>query len=121
MAFRMRASASSRVSPAATQPGKSGTYAPNDVGPSSTTTRYRIPVLLLLQPGLLQHAVESPCWDVRPRLACDRNRYGLRGGLKLPMTALGADENPTVSLDECDQVPDLHSTSLPSSPHQWPR
>lgn len=42
IASRMSFSTSSRVSPAATHPGRSGTYPPNDSGPFSTTTMYFI-------------------------------------------------------------------------------
>ena len=37
---------------------------PNELGPSSTTTRYRISAPLLLQAGLFQHAIDGTSWDV---------------------------------------------------------
>ena len=81
----------SRVSAAATQPGKSGTYAPNPFSLCSTTTRYCIGAILarLVSECCSKCLAERRCWACqRPSLfrVCvgDVTAGGCRGSLLLP-------------------------------------
>src|SRR5947207_13619874 len=68
IASRIRSIASSRLSPTATQPGRSGTYAPTDVSPCSRITTYSIWHLWLVKAII--------CLTQQP----ERVDYDLRGG-----------------------------------------
>jgi hypothetical protein len=87
----IRAFASSRVCPVATQPGKSGTYAPNPE-PSSAgaiMTRYWITFSdAPVQSGLLQNSTDQPMRQRIAFMAVDRDGALLNRMSELPMASL---------------------------------
>src|ERR1051326_169766 len=122
MALLINFKTSSLVSAAATQPGKSGTYAPKLVSPLSTTTAYlNSLILLLLQTCLLQNTIQGSRRHVNIRLA----RYGHRatsvGILKLAVTSFGPCQTPSSFFEKLDDLPDFHlslSSVLQRQSHQ---
>jgi len=117
MASRIKAIASSRVSATDTQPGRSGTYAPNDLGPCSRMTTYSILVILtLLQAGLLPNARQRPGRHIDAKFTSYGDGARLRGVSELTVTATRSHQEPAVGLEYGDNLPHLHGSSLFSSP-----
>src|SRR5947209_6000329 len=80
IASRMSSIASSRLSPTATQPGRSGTYAPNDFCLLDDYDVFHVSCLVVVQSSLL-----------------------------LPVTAMCADELPTIRFKRRDDLTHLHA------------
>jgi hypothetical protein len=109
IASRISCIASSFVSPTATQPGRSGTYAPNEVAPCSRITRYSICLLALRESGLLPDASKCPDRYVHAKFTRHRNRTRLGRMPELPMAASRANKVPSVVLQLCDDLSHFHS------------
>src|SRR5216684_7749881 len=100
--------ASSRVSPTATHPGRSGTYAPTLLPVSSKMTRYSMPSLFFLQASLLQDTSKCTKRHIQAGFAGNGYGAGLRGMPKLAMTAASAYELPAIVFEHSDDFTDLH-------------
>src|ERR1044072_9094226 len=118
IASRMSCIASSRLSPTATQPGRSGTYAPTEVSPCSMMTTYSIRFhIVFFQRCLLPDASECSDRHIDTELTRDRYRSGLGWMTELPVTAACPDELPTVCLEGADDLPHFHAPV--SMPNEW--
>src|SRR5258708_7433026 len=115
MASRTSRSASSRVSPTATQPGRSGTCAPQLLSPRSTTTMYRtiaIAASPLLEPGLFEYRTQGSWRNVQTRLTGHGDRSWLTRMCVLPVTATRPNQSPAIVEQEPDELAHLHSGSV---------
>src|SRR5438445_13114608 len=105
----MRCFASARVSATATQPGRSGTYAPTLFPVSSKITRYSIRSLLsLLQPCLFQDTSKRTNRYIQAGFTGDGNGAWLRRVPKLTVTTVDAHKLPAAFFKHPDNVADLH-------------
>lgn len=109
IASAMSSSTSSREWPAATQPGRSGTYAPQ-VSPScSMTTTYSVTILPSRPAGLPPDRAQRTLRHLGTRIACDGNGPG---PVRMTELAVRADlpvETPAVTLQVADDVSYLHA------------
>src|SRR6516165_4177778 len=101
----MRFKVSSRVSPAATQPGRSGTWALNPVLVGSRRIAYRMRFpsgqARLTQDALLGFGVQF-----EGRLTCDGYGSGLSRMVELAMTSPLPDQDPAIFLNQPDRFSD---------------
>jgi hypothetical protein len=117
MASRISCIASARVSATATHPGKSGTYAPTDVGPCSRMTTYSMLYgLWLLDPSLLPNTRKCSYRDIDACFPCDSDGTWLRRVSKLPMTTASANKLPTIVLECGDDFANFHPLLIMPEP-----
>ena len=103
----MRSRTSSLDAAAAIQPGRSGTCAPYPLSPFSTMTRYCM-ISTILQAGLFQRAAQRPGRHLCARLSGDRHRARLGRMTVLPVTATRTCQDPTVAIQQLQQLTNLH-------------
>src|SRR5438309_8500414 len=118
MARSIRRSAASTVLPVATQPGRSGTDAPQSLpGSLSMRTRYWNFLMRVLAADL-PGAAPRPAFPSasRPRMTADGHPTGFRGVLEMPVTPPTDHQPPAVRLDQTDHVPHLHCHTHPLFP-----
>src|SRR5438132_2683026 len=118
MARSIRRSAASTVLPVATQPGRSGTDAPQSLpGSLSMRTRYWNFLMRVLAADL-PGAAPRPAFPSasRPRMTADGHPTGFRGVLEMPVTPPTDHQPPAVCLDQTDHVPHLHCHTHPLFP-----
>jgi hypothetical protein len=108
IASAMRVSTSSRERPAATQPGRSGTYAPQASPSCSITTTYSVTILPSRLAGLPPDRPQRTLRHLITRLACHRHRSRPVGMAELAMRAGLPVEAPAVTLQSADHVSYLH-------------
>src|SRR3954452_21279306 len=108
----MSRSTSSAVSPVATHPGRSGTYAAKFVPASSMTIAYRLitPPPSIRPAGLFEDAGERPRRHGVTRLSRDVAPAGLGRVLELSVAALGLDSHPAVGAEPPQYLTHLHNT-----------
>ena len=117
IASRTSRSTSSLVSATATQPGRSGAWAP----PNSSLRARRQPCSAsqwssLFQAGLPENGVQGSCWYINARFPSHGNRHRLATVFELPMAPSGSLQSPSVLLQQAYQVSDLQAA--PSFPHR---
>ena len=108
IASAMSSSTSTRELPAATQPGRSGTYAPQASPSCSITTTYSVTTLPSRPAGLPPDRSKRTLRHLVTRLACHRHRSGPVGMAELTVRADLPVEAPAVSLQSTDDVSHLH-------------
>lgn len=99
-----------------------GGHAPRKVGHMRSVRRRPAPRRrdiacaspLLLDSGLLQHAVRCPGWHVDARFACHGYRALLRQVRKLAMTSFHANRVPSVGFKERDEFSCLRGRDVPT-------
>jgi hypothetical protein len=107
-ASRIRRRASSFVLPTATQPGRSGTYAPKLPSPFSRITTNSMLGSLRLETCLLENALERARRHIETGLSCDRHEARFQFMLELPVTSGRSRLPPPVFFDHLDDVSYLH-------------
>ena len=108
IASAMSPSTSSREQPAATQPGRSGTYAPHASPSCSITTTYSVTTLPSRPAGLPPDRSKRTLRHFITRLAGHRHRSRPVGMAELAMRTDLPVEAPAVSLQRTDDVSYLH-------------
>ena len=114
MASRIRSSTSDFVVPVATQPGKSGEKADKLLGVFSMTIKYFGGIVLILQSGLPQDAIERAWRNIVLRMPCNSHPSQFSRMLVLTMAALLSNQNPPIVLDNTQNLPNRHD-----SPFVW--
>jgi len=109
IASAMSFSTSSRERPAATQPGRSGTYAPQASPSCSITTTYSVTILPSRPAELPPDRSKRTLRHFITRLACHRHQSGPVGMAELAVRADLPVETPAVSLQSTDDVSNLHA------------
>src|SRR6266404_7009759 len=115
MARAIRRSAASTVLPVATQPGRSGTDAPQSL-PGSLSMRTRYWNFLMRVLAADQHRGQRSLRHLVPRMTADGHPTGFRGVLEMPVTPPTDHQPPPVRLDQTDHVPHLHCHTHPLFP-----
>ena len=108
IASAMSCSTSSREWPAATQPGRSGTYAPQASPSCSITTTYSVTTLPSRPAGLPPDRSQRTLRHLVTWIACDRHRSRPVGMAELPVRAHLPVEAPALALQCTDDVSHLH-------------
>src|SRR5688572_3721327 len=111
----MSFNAAARVFATATQPGRSGTYAPKPFGPFSIKTAYRIDVPQRPNTSVFQYGTQGPVRHVGARVPGDGYRAGLYRVSELAMTPARPHEVPTVLLKQAQQFAHFHGASVNAS------
>jgi len=104
----MSSSTSSRERPAATQPGRSGTYAPQASPSCSMTTTYSVTILPSRPASLPPDRTKRTLRHLITRLACHRHRSRAVGMAELAVRANLPIEAPAVTLQGTDDISDFH-------------
>ena len=109
IASAMSSSTSTRERPAATQPGRSGTYAPQASPSCSITTTYSVTTLPSQPAGLPPDRSQRTLRHLVTRLACHRHRSRPVGMAELAMRAHLSVQAPAVTLQGADDGSYLHA------------
>jgi hypothetical protein len=112
IASAMRVSTSSREPPAATQPGRSGTYAPHASPSCSITTTYSVTILPSRLAGLPPDRSQRTLRHLVTWLARYRHRSRSVGMAELAMRAGLPVEAPAVTLQSADDVSYFHELKV---------
>src|SRR5438067_13336245 len=107
IACRIRRSTSSTDPPAATHPGRSGTYAENERSVPSITMRYSA-TLASPEARLAENAQERSPLEIAAQLTRNGDRARLGCVPELPVAPGPALEPPSIRLEEPDHLADLH-------------
>lgn len=104
----MSSSTSPRERPAATQPGRSGTYAPQASPSCSMTTTYSVTILPSRPASLPPDRTKRTLRHLITRLACHRHRSRALGMAVLAVRADLPIEAPAVTLQGTDDISNFH-------------